>query len=112
MKGRDGDLQWISHADLGYFSYDGSTKPFTSSGHREKDLDISMFTLGAETGFLLPLGESVALTGGLRLQFLSLTGDIKSKEKDTAQIIAARERFDKSVDFTITTAMIYIGITY
>ncbi len=112
VKGLDGAPQWVSHVDLGYFAYDGSTKPFTSSSHREKELDISMFTLGAETGFVLPLGESVALTGGLRLQFLSLTGEIKSKEKDTEKIIAARERFDKSVDFTITTAMVYIGITY
>jgi hypothetical protein len=112
VKGRDNELQWVSHVDLGYFSYDGSTKPFTSSGHREKELDVTMFTLGAETGFVLPLGDSLALTGGLRLQFLNLTGDIKSKEKDTAKIIAARERFDKSVDFTITTAMIYVGLTY
>ncbi len=112
VKGRDGDVQWVSHADLGYFTYDGSTKPFTSSGHREKELDVDMISLGAETGFILPLGDSLALTGGLRLQFLSLTGDIKSKEKDTAKIIAARERFDKSVDFTMTTAMVYVGLTY
>ena len=71
-----------------------------------------MFTLGAETGFILPLGDSVYLTGGLRLQFLTLTGEIKTKDKSQAEIIAARERFDKAVDFTITTAMIYVGLTY
>ena len=112
VKGLDGDPQWISHVDLGYFSYDGSTKPFTSSGHREKELDISMFSIGAETGFVLPLSDSLALTGGLRLQFLSLEGEIRSKQKDTAKIIAARERFDKSVDFSMTTAMVYLGLTY
>ncbi len=71
-----------------------------------------MFTLGAETGFVLPLGDSIALTGGLRLQFLNLSGEIKTKDKSKEEIIAARERFDKSVDFTITTAMIYVGLTY
>ncbi len=112
VKGRDGHTQWVSRADIGYFAYNGSTKPFTSSGHREKELDISMVSFNAETGFVLPVGEAVALTGGLRLQFLGLSGDIKSKEKETAKIIAARERFDKSVDFTMTTAMIYVGLTY
>ena len=112
VKGRDGDPLWVSRVDIGYFSYDGGTKPFTSSGHREKELDVSMFTLGAETGFVLPLGDSIALTGGLRLQFLSLTGDIKSKDKSTEEVIAARERFDKSVDFTITTVMAYVGLAY
>ena len=112
VKGCDGDPQWVSHVDIGYFSYDGSTKPFTSSGHREKELDVSMFTLGAETGFVLPMGDVIALTGGLRLQFLSLTGEIKSKEKEKEKIIAARERFDKSVDFTVTMAMVYLGLTF
>jgi hypothetical protein len=98
VKGRDGEPQWVSHADIGYFTYDGSTKPFTSSGHREKELDVSMFSLGAETGFILPLGDSLALTGGIRLQFLSLAGEIRSKEKETEKIISARERFDKAAD--------------
>ena len=112
VKGRDGDPQWVSNVNLGYFSYDGSTKLFTSSSHREKELDVNMFTLGAETGFVLPLGDAIALTGGLRLQFLSLTGEIRSKDKSQAEVIAARERFDKSVDFTITTAMVYLGLMY
>ncbi len=112
VAGRDGDPQWVSHAEFGYFSYDGSTKAFTSSSHREKELDISMFSLSAETGFVLPLGNALALTGGLRLQFLSIEGEIRSKDKDAAEVIAARERFDKSVDFTMTTAMVYLGLTY
>ena len=112
VKGRDGDPQWVSHANVGYFSYDGSTKPFTSSSHREKELDISMLSIAAETGFVLPLGDALALTGGIRLQFLTLDGEIRSKEKETAKIIAARERFDKAVDFTMTTAMVYLGFTY
>ena len=112
VKGLDGDPQWVSRVDLGYFTYNGGTKLFTSNGHREKELDVSMYSLNAETGFVLPIGDSISLTGGLRLQFLTLSGEIKSKEKDTAKIIAARERFDKSVDFTITTAMVYVGLMY
>lgn len=110
--GKDGNTQWITHADIGYFSYDGSTKPFTSSGHREKDLDISILSLNAETGFSLPISDGMAFTGGIRLQLLDISGEIKSKHKDAAKIIASRERFDKKIDLTMTMAMLYIGLAY
>lgn len=110
--GRDGEFQWVTHADIGFFMYDGSTKPFTGNGHREKELDISMFSFNAETGIIMPVSDDMAFTAGVRLQFLSLSGDIKSKETETAKIIAARERFDKSVDFRMATIMLYLGFTY
>lgn len=110
--GRDGERQWITHADIGYFSYSGSTKPFTSSSHRAKDLDLSMFSINAETGFSFPLSNGMALTTGLRLQFLDISGEIKSKAKETSRVIADRERFDKSVDFTMVTTIFYVGLAY
>lgn len=110
--GDEGVLQWANHLDLGYFSYDGSTKLFTGNGHREKDLEMSMFSINAETGLIIPLSDSKSLTTGIRLQFLDLSGEIKSKQKDSAKVIAARERFDKSVEFNMITAMFYIGLTY
>lgn len=110
--GLDGHPQWITHADLGYFAYDGSTKPFTSSGHREKELDISILSLNGETGFSLPLSDDMALTAGIRLQLLDISGEIKSKQKEAAKVIAARERFDKKIDLTMTVAMLYVGLAY
>ena len=38
--------------------------------------------------------------------------EVKSKERSTAEIIAARERFDKSADLDILMMMLYIGLTY
>lgn len=110
--GQDGHTQWITHADVGYFAYDGSTKPFTSSGHREKNLDLSVLSVNAETGFSFSLSDGVALTTGIRLQFLDISGEIKSKHKDAEKIIAARERFDKKADLTMTMAMLYVGLAY
>lgn len=106
------DMEWVSHIDLGYFSYEGSTKFLSGNGDRAKDLDISMLSLNAESGFDIPISEDVVVSLGLRIQFLRISGDVRSKETDTEKIIAARERFDKSVDFNMTTVMGYIGLTY
>lgn len=110
--GTEDELQWLFHADLGYFTFDGSTKALTGASHRAKDIDVSYFSLAGEAGILVPLENGKAFTCGARLQFISLDGEIKSQEKDSAAIIAARERFDKAIDLAITTFMFYIGFNY
>lgn len=104
--------QWISRLSLGYFAYDGSSSPFTSEHHREKNLDITFLSVTAETGFRYPFENGNALTLGVRIQVLDIDGEITSKEKDTEAIVAARERFDKSADFTMVTTMLYLGYSF
>lgn len=104
--------QWISRLGVGYFAYDGSSTPFTSESHREKNLDVSFLSITAETGFRYPFENGNALTLGIRLQILDIDGEVTSKEKDTAAIIAARERFDKKADFTMVTTMLTLGYSF
>ena len=108
----ENDVEWVSKGSLGVFAYGGSTKPFTSAGHREKEVDLTVFSLVLESGFVFPLNERSGLTLGGRLQFLSVDAEIKSKERSNAEIVAARERFDKSADIDILIMMLYIGLTY
>ena len=110
--GRDDYVQWVTRATAGIFSYSGSTKPFTNSSHREKDLDLDLFTLAFDTSVLLPMDERTCLALGLKVQWLTLDGSIKSKEKDDAAVIAARERFDKDVDIDLLLGQLYVGITF
>ena len=58
------------------------------------------------------LDDDRALTLGGRLEFLSIDAEVKSKERDAASIIAARERFNKSADLSMVMVMAYLGITY
>ena len=108
----ENDVEWVSRGSLGYFSYDGSTKPFTSAGHREKEVELGMLSLLLDSGFVFPLGEDRALTVGGQIQYFSIDAEIKSKERDTASIVAARERFNKSADISMLMVMAYVGITY
>lgn len=106
------DSHWVSRVGFSYFAYDGSSTPFTSSSHREKNLDISMLSLYGETGLMYPLESGNALSFGVRLQMLSLDAEITSKEKDTEAIIASRERFDKSATFDLYTMLFFVGFSY
>lgn len=108
----ENDVEWVTRGSLGVFSYDGSTKPFTSAGHREKNVDLSVFSLLLESGFVFPLNEKRALTLGARLQYLSIDAEVTSRERDTAAVIAARERFDKSADLDLVIISLALGLTY
>ncbi|MBQ7667593.1 MAG: hypothetical protein IJS46_06330 [Kiritimatiellae bacterium] len=110
--GADDYVQWVTRASTGFFSYSGSTKPFTSSSHREKDLDIDLFSVSLDTSVILPMDENTCFIVGGRAQWLSIDGSIKSKERDTAAIVAARERFDKKADIDILMLQLYAGITF
>ncbi len=110
--GDPGYVQWITRANAGFFTYDGGTKPFTSSSHREKNLDVTFITAALDTSVILPMDERTCLSLGARLQYLSLDGDITSREHDDAAIIAARERFDKAIDLRMILASVYAGLTF
>ncbi len=110
--GYDDYIQWVTRANLGFFSYSGGTKFFTSSSHREKDLDLDFLSLTLGTEVLLPMTAKTCLTLGGRVQFIDIEAEIKSKEKSAAEIAAAHERFDKSADFDILFVQLYVGITF
>lgn len=110
--GPDDGIQWITRAGAGYFTFSGSTKPFTSSSHREKDIDLDYFSVSVDTSLVFPVGEQTCLTLGVRAEYLDLDAEIKSKERDVAKIVAAHERFDKAADFESFSAMVYAGLTF
>ena len=110
--GDPGYVQWITRANVGVFAYDGGTKPFTSSSHREKNLDVTFLSAALDSSVILPMDERTCLSLGAKLQLLTLDGDITSREHDDAAIIAARERFDKAVDLRMVQASVYLGISF
>ena len=110
--GPDDWVQWVFRAGFGYFAYDGGTGVFARGGSREKNIDISMLTLAFEAEVLLPMDDFSCFSVGARLEYLHLDGSVASKEKSDAEIIAARERFDKSFDFKSWSAILYVGVAY
>ena len=58
------------------------------------------------------MDDATCFTVGLRVEYLDLDAEIKSKDRDAAAVIAARERFDKSADLEAVSAMVYAGVTF
>ncbi len=110
--GPDDGVRWVSRANFDMFVYQGDSGLFTSADHREKELDITFFSVIAETGFLVPVSNGTDFTLGARFQLLSLEGDIDSKETDPAVLLQTKEMYDKSVDFSMAAAAIYIGLAF
>lgn len=104
------DIVWLSRLNIDGFKYEGSTSFFSSS--RSKHADVTFLVVSAETSWLFPLESGNQFTVGLRLRHFSLEGDITSKAKDVASVIAAHERFDKSIDFGILLGEIFVGMAF
>lgn len=105
-------VQWVTRGNGGVFSYSGSTKAFTSSSHRAKDLDMDLVSVSLDTSVVLPMDERTCFVVGACVQWLSFEGSIKSKPKSREAVVAARERFDKDVDIDMLVARLYAGITF
>ncbi len=104
------DIVWLSRVNIDGFKYEGSTSLFSSS--RSKNADITFLVISAETSWLIPLESGNQFTFGVRIRHFSVEGDIKSKAKDVASVIAARERFDKSIDFDLLLGEIFVGLAF
>lgn len=104
------DVVWTTRLNVDGFSYHGSTSVFSSS--RSKNADLKLLVVSAETSWLFPLQSGNQLSIGARIRHFSIDGDITSKPKDVASIIAARERFDKSLDFDLLLGEFFIGLAF
>ena len=103
--------RWFLAGRLDAFAYKGSSKLFTSSSHRDKKLDITFLDISAETGIVRPWRDKEFICG-VRYQMLDLSGSIKGKASTKEEIIAARERFDKDVDFSTSVLTVFGGIRF
>lgn len=92
--------------------YDGSSKYFTTNDHREKNLDLEHENLRLRCRLEIPLKSSRCLTFGLQYQLIDSEAFIESGETDPEEILEARERFDKEVQFELETLQATLGLTF
>ena len=94
-----------------FCDYDGSTTFFTSSDHREKNLEFTHRNLRVRGQIEIPL-ERVALNVGVQLQWIDTDGLVSSKSTDPEEILERRERFDKEFSFQLDSVLATIGLTF
>jgi len=92
--------------------YDGSSKYLTTSSHREKDIEIDHVNYRLRCTYEVPMENSRCFTLGVQYQVIDTEAMIQSTAATAAEIIARRERFDKSVQFELEAVTGMIGLTF
>jgi hypothetical protein len=110
--GDPGMANLVLKAHYAILEYDGGTSYFTSSQHREKNIDIDHFNAKVSCGLEVPRPSGRCVTLALQYQLIESEAAITSQEGTTEEIIARRERFDKDVDFRMGTATAMLGLTF
>jgi hypothetical protein len=97
---------------VGVLQYDGGTGYFTTSDHREKDVDIDHVHSWVQVALEIPLKSGRTMSFGGKYDVISSDAEITSEPGTIEEIIARRERFDKQIEFEMTTATGFVGITF
>lgn len=103
------NVHLLVHANVAICTYSGSTDWITTSDHREKDIDLDHLNIKAGASLEIPLESGRALTVGAQLHMIDTEATITTQGGTVEEIIAARERFDKEVDFEMLIATGSIG---
>lgn len=93
-------------------AYDGSTTMFTSSAHREKNIDLDHTNIRGRIYLEIPLKNSRSLMLGIEYQEVISEAFISSTATDPDEILEKQERFDKEVEFGLTSMRAMIGYTW
>ena len=109
--GRPDGVNLDLRAQYMFFEYKGSTTFFSTADHRDKDLKFSHTNVRLGAQLEIPM-RRVALTLGVKAQFMDSEGSIKSSSTDPEVILARRERFDKDFTFRLQSLFGTVGLAF
>jgi hypothetical protein len=102
----------VVQASYTLLTYDGSSSLLTSSAEREKNADIDHRNLRVRTFLEFPLRSGRCLMAGVEYQQVESEGIISAAAETEAEILANRERFDKEVEFSMTSLKAMVGVAF
>lgn len=109
--GGEDSLGFDVQAHYLFCDYDGSTTFFTSSDHREKNLEFTHRNLRVRGQIEIPM-ERTALNVGVQVQWIDTEGLVSSKATDPEEILERQERFDKEFSFQLDSVLATLGVTF
>lgn len=110
--GDDRGVNIVLQGHIATLQYEGSTSYFTTSSRRDKNADIDHVHGWLQAALEFPFESGRAISIGGKLDMIQSEVEINSEPGTTEEIIARRERFDKRVDFEITTATAFLGVMF
>ena len=103
---------FVAQGTVGYFGYDGGTRYFTTSDRREKNADIDHLRTRVRMFYERALSSGKVLSIGAQYEMIDSEAFIQSKAQTREEILATRERFDKQVEFAMSTVTAFVGLVY
>jgi hypothetical protein len=110
--GDPGKMNFELMAQYLFFDYSGSSGLFSTTDHREKDLEFSHSNMRVRGQFEFPRRNGGAWTLGVSAQFIDTDGSLKSSATDPVEILEKRERFDKNFMFKINSVFATLGLAF
>ena len=92
--------------------YDGGTSFLTSSAHREKNAEIDHTNIRGRAYMEVPLINARSIMIGIQYQQVESEAFISSTATDPEEILEKQERFDKEVEFGLTSLHALLGYTW
>lgn len=93
-------------------NFSGSTKYILVSGHHVKDIDIDHTNVRGRCLLEIPMESGRSWLLGVQYQHIESDALIESQEATPEEIIERRERFDKHVEFQMSSLTGMVGLTF
>ena len=110
--GRPGSLAVALQGHWAFCNYDGSTKYFVSSQHREKHLDLDHVNYRARGLLEVPMSDGRNFFVGIQYQLVDSEAVITTQSGTAEEIIARHEKWDKEASFDLSSFVGLIGLTF
>lgn len=110
--GKPEKMNIVLRADYAGFQFSGDTGAFTSSDHREKDIDLDHVNVRISGQLEFPVWGDRCLTVGADWVNIETEAKVTSKEATVEEALARHERFDKDVEFSLTAVTARVGLTF
>jgi hypothetical protein len=110
--GQPDSFQFVLYGHYVVCQYKGGTSLFTSSSHREKNLEIDHQNIRVRAQAEFPLRSGRCWFLGGQYQQVQSDGLVESSATDPAVIIERRERFDKEFAFRMTMINAFLGMRF
>jgi hypothetical protein len=110
--GTENNVNLVLQGHYMFSDYDGSTDFLTSSDHRSKNIDFEHSNIRGRVYLEFPLKNSRSITIGAEYQIIETTAYISSTATDPDEILEKQERFDKNVEFGLTSMRAMVGYTW
>lgn len=107
-----GNTQLVIDGTYSFLNFNGSTEDVGVSARNNKDVDLTYDSFNVGIQLEVPVSRTVDFLVGLSYRHLAADATIEAQDKSEEEQDAAREKYDKEVDFELDYWFAEIGFRF